>query len=324
MSNRPRSNSRTSSSRRPDDYESSSSSRPQGTRLNRDNVNSSSHPRTQSLSRNNAGTMLARDNYSSSSGQNSSALVQGTRLARDHSIAPQQSSRTDSRTLAPHNQGTQLHRDSSSSSSVPQQGTKLQRDSNIPPTSTRHKTLLKTERDITMASRQLSINKMSPEERKKQETWCREQIDLAGACIAGFGWVRQKHGFRCSGGNHYISDQLLSLGLGWFYQTAGGFHQLIGGLAEQWDAIWSGPYAAQMRGAPFHGFQPLVHESGKVPYGERIPAKNLGVEEFPLGPGLVPNVGQFGGRGRFGGPGGFGTTGGYGALGGSGGGRSGY
>jgi hypothetical protein len=69
---------------------------------------------------------------------------------------------------------------------------------------------------------------------------------------------------------------------------------------------------------------PLVHESGKVPYGERIPAKNLGIEDFPHE--MIPNMGQFRGPpGRFGGPGfgepgGFGTTGGFGGLGSSGGG----
>jgi hypothetical protein len=175
-----------------------------------------------------------------------------------------------------------------------------------------------------MAARQMSINNMAPKERQEQEKWSQEQISLGGCCIANFEWLRAKNGYQCSGTNHFINDQLLAMGNGWFYQTGQGNFELQfnRGPSEPHKELWAGPFDALSW--PFD--EPLIHESGTVPYGLDIPGDKLGIEPKSLDyaalgrmlgmpSGTVPGHGQLGGRNnglRFGFPPGAGRYGGLG------------
>jgi hypothetical protein len=71
-----------------------------------------------------------------------------------------------------------------------------------------------------MAARQTKINALSPDERAKQEEWAQRQLTMnTGQCVAGSGWYRYRdeRGYRCDGGVHYVSDELLAEGKGGYF-----------------------------------------------------------------------------------------------------------
>lgn len=81
------------------------------------------------------------------------------------------------------------------------------------------KSIFQTPDDAKMASRQTKISSLDPYERQKQEQWAQEQIRLIGACPAKLGWLRveQYKYYRCTGGNHIITDESLAEGKGGMY-----------------------------------------------------------------------------------------------------------
>jgi hypothetical protein len=79
---------------------------------------------------------------------------------------------------------------------------------------------LRTAYDRTMAMRQTQIKKLSPEERAIQEEWAKSMLEkLPGQCVLCFGWRREDKidGYRCVGGNHVITDEMLAEGKGGYY-----------------------------------------------------------------------------------------------------------
>lgn len=50
------------------------------------------------------------------------------------------------------------------------------------------------------------------EVRRKREERVLERLREMGVCVAGFEWVRQRGGYRCAGGSHFVGDGVLGLG----------------------------------------------------------------------------------------------------------------
>jgi hypothetical protein len=67
-------------------------------------------------------------------------------------------------------------------------------------------------RDQYMAARQTMIDTLSPAEKAKQERWAIHQLRLIGICPSGYDWIRQRGGFRCSAGGHWVSDASVASG----------------------------------------------------------------------------------------------------------------
>ena len=88
----------------------------------------------------------------------------------------------------------------------------------IPPTPTPTPSLLRSSHDVKMTSRQTRIESLPPSERAAQEIWAHEQLKhFDGTCAAGYDWYRVKGGYRCEGGRHFVSDELLAEGKGGCY-----------------------------------------------------------------------------------------------------------
>ncbi|EPE32877.1 hypothetical protein GLAREA_05889 [Glarea lozoyensis ATCC 20868] len=273
-----------SSSRRP------SSPVVHGTKLNRDSRSSSTQQGSKIASPR-AETMLNRDRRDSSSSARPSSSrpipPASTVLHRDQSSSsrqpPQSSVIPPARTV--------LHRDQSSSSrhpphtqiNTPPARTVLHRDQQsqapAPVQSNRQKTLLRTERDVAMASRMMNIQSMNPKERQEQEKWCQEQIKLSGSCPARFDWVRKKNGFHCKGGNHFITDKLLAMGNGFCYVTSEFSYDwllLAGQCNDPRANQWSGPY--KLTGGNFRPHQMQVQYCDGIPCGKQVQGHELGIE----------------------------------------------
>ena len=80
--------------------------------------------------------------------------------------------------------------------------------------------------DQKMASRQMYYTSMTPHERRGQEAWAQAQLAMnAGLCVAGWAWARVDGwlgsgpigGYRCHGGFHFVTDELLVQGQGGCY-----------------------------------------------------------------------------------------------------------
>jgi hypothetical protein len=95
-----------------------------------------------------------------------------------------------------------------------------------------------TSYDKTMAERQTKIETLPKDERAKQEEWAFEQLkSLEGTCSSGFNWRRIPNGYRCHGGQHLVTDQLLSEGRGGYYSSPGNAGRYWRGTP-----IWEGPW----------------------------------------------------------------------------------
>lgn len=152
-----------------------------GTKLNRDDISQ--------------GTKLNRDNVSFGTKLNRDDISMGTKLNRDDVSL-----------------GTKLNRDD-----IPQR-TMLFRDGpTIKPTTMAPpgtKSIFINPHDITMASRQISIDDLPPDERDEQEEWAQNLIKRSGACPQGYDWNRRDGGYQCHGGGHGITDEMLAEGKG--------------------------------------------------------------------------------------------------------------
>lgn len=83
---------------------------------------------------------------------------------------------------------------------------------------TNNNSMLTTEFDREMASRQPRINSLPPDQRKAQEKWAQDQLkQMPGACVAGFSYTRVAAGYLCRNNICFISDDLLAEGEGGYY-----------------------------------------------------------------------------------------------------------
>ncbi|KAH7305722.1 hypothetical protein BKA65DRAFT_520574 [Rhexocercosporidium sp. MPI-PUGE-AT-0058] len=87
------------------------------------------------------------------------------------------------------------------------------------------KTVFTDDRDVAMAEKQTKIAELKGEELEEQEKWALEKLKAhAGTCIAGFTWIRhvieaageQKRldGYRCAGGAHFVTHEMVAKGEG--------------------------------------------------------------------------------------------------------------
>lgn len=102
--------------------------------------------------------------------------------------------------------------------------------SSRPSSSSAFKTAYKSNHDRKMASRQIKIESLSKEERKKQEDWAQEKLNSEGLtpCPAGLNWTREKGGYRCVGTNHFVSDGHLAEGKGAYYTRSIIYSPILG------------------------------------------------------------------------------------------------
>ncbi|KAI9640399.1 hypothetical protein NHQ30_011144 [Ciborinia camelliae] len=77
------------------------------------------------------------------------------------------------------------------------------------------RSILHSPKDIQMASRQSTINELQGPEREAQEAWALGKLGkLDTGCPQNYGWSRRDDGYICEGGSHYITDVLLTEGMG--------------------------------------------------------------------------------------------------------------
>ena len=105
-----------------------------------------------------------------------------------------------------------------------------------------------TPEDQKMAARQLQFDQLTAEEQKEQDLWARFQMakHRGGICLAGFNWYRVKGGYRCHGGHHALSDEIMAEG------RDGYFTLWVGGLNRNHSISldgqnWCGPVYARVR-----------------------------------------------------------------------------
>jgi len=102
--------------------------------------------------------------------------------------------------------------------------------------------------DQQMASRQTRIATLSPIDRQEQEKWAQSKLSQsAGACLDGYGWERAEicaqtggmRGYRCTGGGHFVTDDLLAEGTKKCYVV----HVLHYPYTHFADERWYGPFS---------------------------------------------------------------------------------
>ncbi|KAB8298899.1 hypothetical protein EYC80_001057 [Monilinia laxa] len=80
------------------------------------------------------------------------------------------------------------------------------------------RSILHSPNDIKMASCQATITQLQGPERKAQEEWALGKLGkLNTGCPQNYGWSRRGDGYICDGGSHYITDLLLTEGMGGMY-----------------------------------------------------------------------------------------------------------
>lgn len=73
--------------------------------------------------------------------------------------------------------------------------------------------------DSKMSARQTMFNKLPTEERKEQEIWAQQRLRASSFCVRGFDWLRISGGYRCKGGYHIVTDELLAEGRGRYFEN---------------------------------------------------------------------------------------------------------
>jgi hypothetical protein len=58
---------------------------------------------------------------------------------------------------------------------------------------------------------ELERQRKAAEERWKKEQVAQQKLRQMGICPAGFQWIKQAHGYRCSAGGHFVSDEALGM-----------------------------------------------------------------------------------------------------------------
>lgn len=58
---------------------------------------------------------------------------------------------------------------------------------------------------------ELESQRKAWEEERRKEAKAQQQLRTLGICPAGFRWVKQNGGYRCSAGGHFVTDSELGL-----------------------------------------------------------------------------------------------------------------
>ncbi|TVY92724.1 hypothetical protein LAWI1_G001562 [Lachnellula willkommii] len=74
-----------------------------------------------------------------------------------------------------------------------------------------------------MATRQTQYQQLPAQEQQEQEQWAQSRLSHNWKkCQAGFLWVRDVNGYRCTAGFHFVTDELVAEGKGYFFVGGGG------------------------------------------------------------------------------------------------------
>ncbi|KUJ20788.1 uncharacterized protein LY89DRAFT_771821 [Mollisia scopiformis] len=96
------------------------------------------------------------------------------------------------------------------------------------------KSLFKSQKDVSMSKLQTKRSRMPDDSRqaKEQDVWANTQLaqNGASACPVGLLWSRDRDGYRCIGGGHFVSDQQVADGKGGWYYGGADKH----GIMVQW------------------------------------------------------------------------------------------
>ncbi|QSZ32411.1 hypothetical protein DSL72_001985 [Monilinia vaccinii-corymbosi] len=96
------------------------------------------------------------------------------------------------------------------------------------------RSILHSMHDIKMASRQATITQLHGPERQAQEEWALGKLGkLTTGCPQNYAWSRRGDGYICDGGSHYITDLLLTEGMGGLYVVKD---------KHDWENRTEGPY----------------------------------------------------------------------------------
>lgn len=112
-------------------------------------------------------------------------------------------------------------------------------------------TTFRTQHDVQMAARQVRYDELSVQDRSEQEVWAQSQLkQIVGRCPQSFGWIRETGGYRCGGGDHLVTDELLAEGKGRYYES--GRRDMVSGLKPDLRLLdgstWLGPYLRERGG----------------------------------------------------------------------------
>jgi hypothetical protein len=135
------------------------------------------------------------------------------------------------------------------------------------------KNTLLTDRDHTMAARQLHFDTIVGKEYNVQAVWVVDQLARSGACIIINAWYRIAGGYRCTVGGCMMTDELIAEGKGGCYSVTT--------RSGRENPTWAGP---------FYGDEMQVVEDIR---GE---ANSSFVDG--TGPQMVYETGQYVGRSR--------------------------
>ena len=61
------------------------------------------------------------------------------------------------------------------------------------------------------AKQELDAAKKAVEDAKKEHDAAQEKLKIMGVCPMGFQWIKQRGGWRCAGGSHYMSDDKVGM-----------------------------------------------------------------------------------------------------------------
>ena len=68
--------------------------------------------------------------------------------------------------------------------------------------------MARRKRAIELAELEAKARKAKEEKRKEAEA--QKKLRDIGICVAGFRWIKQQGGYRCSAGGHFVSDASLA------------------------------------------------------------------------------------------------------------------
>jgi hypothetical protein len=138
----------------------------------------------------------------------------------------------------------------------------------------------KTSYDEKMASRQTRIASLAPKERQEQEAWAQSQLKTnAGACMAGWDWVRTEKcggltGYRCKGRGHFVTDGLLAHGDQKCYLRDGDVFEATGIVR------WMGPLTREQLAAQIGMTVPQYKVHMAQVKGEIEALQRIGMDPF--------------------------------------------
>ncbi|KAH7395959.1 hypothetical protein BKA64DRAFT_724174 [Cadophora sp. MPI-SDFR-AT-0126] len=164
------------------------------------------------------------------------------------------------------------------------------------------KTAFKSTYDISMAGRQTKIAELKGEELVEQEKWAQDKLKAhAGTCPMGYNWSRFKQnalpgqvemeGYRCLGGNHFVTHELLSQGKGDIYITTDLYSKHVGQILEREIPVYT-PFIGGQRWRGPVSLSDVQNKNDKPPitieeYALQLIPTTFG---FNIHPAMIPQL----------------------------------